>query len=294
MCRVRGPPPSRSGVTISLALSSPNRVELDWKQPSQVPARTVAAIVVAIAVAIIVVWYGLFAWQGTSTIIVASHGLVQPTLLASIVSMAFVAATALAARLSLADFGLSRHDLREGAATWVTAYCGVQLILLASSLVSGRGIHQGSWFARPAGVACGSMIAQLFGTGLFEECAFRGFLFRQCLVRTSEPRSIRSYAAAAAIAAVPFALWHIPQRLSLGLDGGDLALNLIAVWIGGIVAAYLYVRSRSLMLVMALHALFNDPAPLFASPLPPQVASGVIVLVVIVMLELRARRRVAD
>jgi membrane protease YdiL (CAAX protease family) len=119
-------------------------------------------------------------------------------------------------------------------------------------------------------------------------------LFRQCLVRTSEPRSIRSCAAAAAIAAVPFSLWHIPQRLSLGLDGGDLALNLIAVWIGGIVAAYLYVRSRSLMLVMALHALFNDPAPLFASPLPPQVAPGVIVLLVIAMLELRARRRVAD
>lgn len=244
----------------------------------QVPAKTVTAILIAITAAIIVVWYGLFAWRGTNAIVAASHGLVQSTLLASFVSMAFVAGTARMAGLSFADFGISGHDVRGGVATWVVAYAGVQLILLAASLLSGRGIHEGDWFTHPVGSACGSMIAQVVGTSLVEESVFRGFLFRQCLVRMRDPRSLRSLITAAAIAAVPFSLWHIPQRLSLGLDAGDLALNLTFVWLGGIVAAYLYVRTRNLMMVMALHALFNDPAPLFASPVPAQVALGIVAL----------------
>lgn len=59
----------------------------------------------------------------------------------------------------------------------------------------------------------------------------------------------------------------------------------------GLLATYLYVRSRNLMVVVALHALSNDPAPLFASPLPAGAAFGIVLVVMIVMLEVRARSR---
>lgn len=250
-----------------------------------------AALVVAYAAALFVIWSWLVRWPGAHAIVAATHSVVHLTLLLALVVVVFVGGVAFASRLTLADFGLRKEGLREGSVVLLAGYCGVQVLLLAVALFSGHGVHPGRALTQPLGVVVGSIIAHVFVLSVIEEATFRGFLFRQCLVRTRAPRSFRSYASAAALAAIAFSLSHIPQRLFTGLHGSGLALEVCGLWMVGLLATYLYVRSQNLMVVIALHALSNQPAPLFASPLPAQGAVGCIVLVMIVVFELRQRSR---
>lgn len=204
---------------------------------------------------------------------------------------ACLAVVACVRQLSLSDFGLFKRDVVGGAAVGLAVYCSLQILLMATSVVAGEGIEPSPALMQPVGLALGMMIGQLFGTGLVEESVFRGFLFRQCLMRTRATRPVWSYATAAAIAAVPFALWHIPQRVSNGIHGSELAFSLTVLWVEGIIAAYLYVRSQNLMVVVALHALVNNPAPLLAAPVHPKLALGCIMLALVLLLEVRARRK---
>lgn len=263
----------------------------DFREPRQLPGVTVAALVIANVAALFVIWSWLVRWPGAHAIVAATHSVVHLTLLAALVVVVFVGGAAVATRLTLADFGLHKDDLREGIVVWLAGYCGVQIVLLAVALFSGHGVHQGRALTQPLGFVVGSLIAHVFVLSVIEEATFRGFLFRQCLVRTRARRSFRSYASAAALAAIAFSLSHVPQRLFSGLHGSGLALELFGLWMVGLLATYLYVRSQNLMVVIALHALSNQPAPLFTSPLPAQGAVGCIVLVMIVVLELRQRSR---
>jgi membrane protease YdiL (CAAX protease family) len=260
----------------------------DFTAPRQVPGLTVAAVVVAYVAALFVIWAWLVRWPVAHAIVEATHSVVDLRLLLALVFVVFVGAVAFASRLTLADFAIRKDGLREGVVVLLAGYCGVQIVLLVVALLSGHGVHQGRGLTQPTGYVVGSIIAHVFALSVIEEAVFRGFLFRQCLVRTRD-RSFRSYAIAAALAALAFSLSHIPQRLFVGLHGGSLAIELFGIWMIGLLATYLYVRSKNLMVVIALHALSNQPAPLFASPLPAQGAVGCIVLVMIVVLELRRR-----
>lgn len=263
--------------------------EAAFQQARRVRVGLVLAVLCAFYIGIVLVWSWLFRWSKVTALFTATFGIVHPTLLAAAVLAASVSAVALSTGLTVRDFGLRRRDVCVGAYVWLAAYAGLQLVLLLAAVFTGRGIRSGAWFAAPIGYASGTVIAQLFGTAVVEEAVFRGFVFRQVLVRV-RGHSTRQSIIAAAIAAVPFALCHIPQRLSTGTAGADLAANLVELWVLGMVATYLYVRSRNLMAVMALHALFNAPAPLFASPLSVRAAYCVVLGVVIATLEIRAYR----
>jgi len=253
----------------------------------RLPVAVMLAVPCAFYVGIFLVWSWLFRWSKVTEVSRATFGIIHPTLLAAAVLAALVFATALPSGLTARDFGLDRRDVRIGVCVWLAGYAGLQLVLLLAALFTGCVVHPGGWFAMPLGYALGAVIAQVFGTAVVEEAVFRGFLFRQVLVRL-RVHSTKATIIAAAIAAVPFALCHIPQRLSTGTAGADLAANLVELWVLGMVATYLYVRSRNLMAVMALHALFNAPAPLFASPLSVRAAYCVVLGVVIATLEIRA------
>lgn len=237
-------------------------------------------MVLAFVVGICVVWCALFHSPAVAAIARATQGLVHPTLLAACVTAVCVTTTAWAAGLSLSDFGIDKRNVRGGLAAWLAAYGGVQLLLLTAALLGGWGVH----YASLPTVVMGSAIAQLLGNALVEEASFRGLLFRQVLARA------RGIPTAAAIAAIPFALAHIPQRLSTGTTGTDLGMSLFELWLMGLLATYLYLRSANLLVVVALHATFNAQ-PLVASPLNLRGAYCVVLLITVVTLGIRARCR---
>lgn len=270
------------------------RAPLHPTAPARASIATIVGVILALALAIVLIWYVLFRWSGLDIVRHATAGLIQPTFVAALVVWALVGAVMYAGSLSLHDAGLHRSDLLRALPLLVVVASGIQLGLVVSALVSDGALHAGRALQDAPGDVAGTLIAQLLGTALVEEVAFRGIVLRQLLLRAraryGDPRGI---ALAVSAAALVFALYHIPQRMSLGFRGLELVGSLAFVWLGGVLASYLYLRSGSLGIVIVLHALFNYAAPLVASPVPAQGILAGIVLVALIGIELAARRRVA-
>ena len=251
---------------------------------------TIAGVIIALAISIAVIWGVLFRWSGLDVVRHETAGLIQPTFVAALVIFALVGTVLYAGSISLQDAGLAANDLRRALVVLVVVASGIQIGLIASAMISDGELHAGPALLDDPGTVAGNVIAQLLGTALVEEIAFRGFLLRQLLIRARERYGDRhGLALAVSAAALLFALYHIPQRMSLGLRGFDLIGSLAVVWFGGVLASYLYLRSGNLGIVIVLHALFNYSAPLVASPVPEQWILGGLVLVVIGKIERNSR-----
>lgn len=260
--------------------------------PARARTSTIVAAILAYAIAIALIWSVLFPWAGLNVLVDATGGLVQPTFVAALLIAALVGVVLASGSLSLDDVGLTARDLARALGVLLVVYAAVQVGLAASALISGDELHAGAALRDDPARTLGSVIAQLFGTAIVEEVMFRGFLLRQLVLRAREryPER-RAVAVAVAGAALVFAAMHIGQHLYLGFRGLYLIPSLAFVWLGGVVASYLYLRSGNLAVVIVLHALFNEPAPLVASPVSPQIMLGVVVLGVIVWIERDARLR---
>jgi len=110
----------------------------------------------------------------------------------------------------------------------------------------------------------GLLIGHFFGTALWEEIAFRGFLLKQCFLRLSGRTGNKALVTVSSIlvSQLVFMLFHIPWKLmnfeSYPMMFGELA----GVLLTGIIYAILYLRTDNLFLVVVFHALGNAPTPL--------------------------------
>jgi len=262
--------------------------------PARASTATIIGVIIALTISVVVIWSVLFRWSGLDVVRHATAGLIQPAFVAALLVFALVGSVMYAGSISFEDAGLVASDLRRALVVLLVVASGIQIGLVASAIISDGELHAGPALNDDPGNVAGNVIAHLLGTALVEEVAFRGFLLRQLLIRARDRYADgRGLALAVSAAALLFALYHIPQRMSLGLRGIDLIGSLAVVWLGGVLASYLYLRSGSLGIVIVLHALFNYSAPLVASPVPEQWILGGLVLVVIGWIELDARRREA-
>lgn len=221
-----------------------------------------AALLVWIA-ADIPIYLWLFRSPGVAAIGLATHGLVTATLLAYALSAALIAPVLWLGGLTPAQIGLRAADVPLGAAVLAGAWLLLQGALLVAALIAGDGIHAGVTLLAPPGDVAGNAIAQLFGTTLVEEAFYRGFVLRQLLLRTTRWRAI-------VLSAIIFMLSHIVNRVWLGMDPLAMAGDLAGVFGGGLLAAWIYVRTENLFIGVALHFLWNDPLPLVGLPFPAQ------------------------
>lgn len=211
----------------------------------------------------------------------ASGGWVHPTLLAGlgVLAVAFTI-SCLAGPLKLSDLGLGARripiGLFYGAAVWGAA----QVLITGWGVVlEGRPRFDSSWST--PGVTGGAVIAQLFGNALMEETIYRGFFFTQWVLWVrGEARvaSLRHVFIAASLAAILFALSHVPNRVWVeGYAGfARFAKDQGMLVLAGFALALVYWRTRNLPFVIVFHALINRPSMAFevpdAVPLPPRAA----------------------
>lgn len=254
---------------------------------------TIVAVLAALAVSLVVSWSWLLDAPWVATLERTTNGLVQAPLVASIITAALIGAILWISAAPLSALGLRGRDLPRALGVLALVYIGIQLGLTGAALVANDGLQPGAALKGPAGHVVGAAVAQLFGVALVEEVVFRGFLLPQLMLRTQARigKGPRASVVAVALAAAVFALWHVPQHLDLGFRGGWLVASLAFVAGGGVLASYLYLRGENLLVVVALHAAFNCPAPLVASPVHPQWVLAAIVLGMIAWMELRARLR---
>lgn len=173
------------------------------------------------------------------------------------------------------DIGLIPSQIGLGIAYTLGLWGVAQVIhLLAGLLTGGTVAISPDWAASPTYVI-GLFVAQIFGNALFEEIAYRGFLFPQLYLHLG---SLREHpwmrlGVAILISQTIFALSHIPNRIYLGMSAGQIALDLVMLLAWGILYTLIYLKTDNLFLVVGVHALGNAPTTLFAST-PVMASSG--------------------
>lgn len=200
----------------------------------------------------------------------ATNGWVTGTLIANGIFLLVLVGVVMliGARLRPYDVGLIRANLlpavRFTLAIWLLAQ-GVHLV--GALLDHGHVALLPAWSTQGVSVILGALIAQLFGNALFEEIAYRGFLFPQFYLIFNALRRHRWLRCAAALAAsqAVFALSHIPNRIYLGVPAHEIALDLLMLAGWGLLYTLIYLRTDNLFLAVGVHALGNAPTTLFQS-----------------------------
>lgn len=212
----------------------------------------------------------LFPGNAFQPLSAATSGLINGTLVMNALLIATLVPVVMigVGGLRLYDLGLIPHRLPSAMLMTIVFWAAAQAVhLLAGLIHSGRVAFAPEWAAHGAGIILGGLIAQLFGNALFEEIAYRGFLFPQFYLRAERLRAYRwrrFFAALAASQAV-FALTHIPNRIYLGMSAPDIAVDLIMLMGWGVLYTLIYMRTDNLFLAVGVHALGNAPTTLFAT-----------------------------
>ncbi|MFN8530173.1 MAG: type II CAAX endopeptidase family protein [Anaerolineae bacterium] len=166
------------------------------------------------------------------------------------------------------DVGLITKDIPAGIRYAIALWVGAQGIHLIMGLLYHGTIElHPSWARLGAPAVIGWLLAQVFGSALFEEIAYRGFLFPQLYLRLTglSDRPARRLFWSILISQVVFALSHIPNRIYLGMGPVDILLDLIMLFGWGVLYTLIYLRTGNLFWVMGVHALGNAPTTLFAT-----------------------------
>ena len=168
-------------------------------------------------------------------------------------------------KLSLQDIGIVWRKLPFAMLAWVGIWLLIQGIeLVAGLLLQGNAEIDPAWSGGGLAII-GLLLGHLFGTALYEEMAFRGFLLRQCFLnshRWTKNRQVLSAAVAILVSQLAFTLFHVPWKLVTQGWSANTVGELCGVLLTGIVYSLLYLRTDNLFLVMGVHALGNAPTSL--------------------------------
>lgn len=243
--------------------------------PSPVPLRhtrrtIIFAFLIAHLVLTIIVNLGLFAGNAFRPLASATGGVVTGSLVVNLFLLGVLVVVLILriGRLRPYDVGLIRRNVLPGAGAALLLWAAAQAIhLLVGWFNNGSIALHPDWTMVGAGALVGLLLSQIIGNALFEEIAYRGFLFPQLYLQLQ--RRLRSPWArlfvALLVSQVLFALSHIPNRLYLGMSFSDLLLDQVMLLGWGVLYALLYLRTDNLFFVVGIHALGNAPTTLFAT-----------------------------
>jgi membrane protease YdiL (CAAX protease family) len=236
------------------------------------PARrgTLLLFVIAHALATAIVNLLLFSNGVFHPLAFATGGVLTGTLVVGLVLIAvLIGGVCLRfGRLRAYDIGWIPAHLPAGLALTALVWVLAQLIHLAAG-----GLHNGApaWsplLAQQGVLAMlGVLIGQLLGNALFEELAYRGFLFPQLYLRIhgDGEQPWRRFLITLLLSQAIFALIHIPNRLYMGMTPAEIAADLPLLLCWGVLFTLVYLRTDNLFIVTGIHALGNAPTTLFAT-----------------------------
>lgn len=169
------------------------------------------------------------------------------------------------ARLLPADVGLRRDKLREGVIVTVAVWSIMQLVEATFDLaLLGTITIAPSWARNGIGPTLAWTAAMFLGAALYEEIAYRGFVFPQLYLKVRGTHRVRFWTAMIA-SQVVFAASHIPAHVALrGLSGSALSTTVVLQGLVGGLLVLVYLRTRNLWIAIGLHGLANAPTPLIA------------------------------
>ncbi|HEY8833157.1 MAG TPA: type II CAAX endopeptidase family protein [Gemmatimonadaceae bacterium] len=168
-------------------------------------------------------------------------------------------------RLRPADVGLRRDKLGEGMIVTVAVWSLMQLVEVVGDIVTTSKVSIApSWIRNGIGSTLAWTAAMFLGAALYEEIAYRGFLFPQLYLKIRGTHRARFWIALL-LSQVVFAASHIPAHITLrNLSGSALWTTVVLQGIIGVLLVLLYLRTRNLWISIGIHGLANAPTPLVA------------------------------
>jgi uncharacterized protein len=220
----------------------------------------------------------------------ATHGLINSNLLNQIPDLIIVVFCVFfwLAKLRPHDLGLRWRDIPAAALVILPAWAIMQIIAGGASLLTTGTLIVAPDWGTAASWKIGALIGHLFGVALFEEIHFRGFLLVQLGLKFGAKNSREGLIRALVITAVIFTLMHIPNQIMLKTPFPQALNNLTIIFWWGLSLGAIYLKTGNLFIAVGVHALINAPTMLFESPLVPQIA--VTLAVIIVLAQINRRR----
>lgn len=224
-----------------------------------------------LVLSLILLWVHLGAYQSglLQTVYDLSRGLIHRTLVLNTLLMLGTVAGVLLwyERLSLPDIGIAWEKLPFAVLFGIGAWLLIQGLEAVVSLIATGGTEIDPAWKESGLATIGLLIGMLFGTALWEEIAFRGFLLRQCFLKFGHwinNNRVLLAVVAILISQMAFALFHVPWKLMTNGMSLYMVGELAGVLLTGVLYALLYLRTGNLFLVIIIHALGNAPTSLVA------------------------------
>jgi membrane protease YdiL (CAAX protease family) len=169
---------------------------------------------------------------------------------------------------------------KQGIYTFILIWFFSQVIIIGINLFQGNDLMLNNiWTRWGAGYVVGYLFAMIFGTALFEEVAFRSYLFPQFYLSIKLKNRLFW---AVLLSSIIFSLWHIPSLINIvKLPLPAIAIRLVMLFVVGIISCIAYLRTGNIYVMIAIHALNNAPTPIFQSTVNP---SSIIVILSLILL----------
>jgi membrane protease YdiL (CAAX protease family) len=172
-------------------------------------------------------------------------------------------------RLRARDLSLGGRKLLEGAIVTVAAWAIMQLWPVVAT---GHPVIDRLWTA-PGPLSMLRWTAVMFlAVAVYEEIAFRGFVFPQLYLKAGGSHWVR-FVIALVASQIIFAIVHIPVHITVRHLTGALLFRTVALQaVAGVMLVLLYLRTRNLWIPIGFHGLANAPTPLFAGSMSWEIA----------------------
>lgn len=185
-----------------------------------------------------------------------TNQIIQGTLIVNLIGIVlFSLVFAKVIKLKLTSFFLDKKSVFQGIKAVIILWCLIQIILIATSFFMNHNIE----LENINNNQIGSFISQLFGNALFEEFVYRGFFLIQLfLIFKVKLTNKKALLVSIILSQLIFALIHIPNRIIVDLTD-NLLIDTVQVFIGGIIGALIFIRTKNLIFLIGFHALANVP-----------------------------------
>ena len=165
-------------------------------------------------------------------------------------------------RIRLSDLGISARDTVKGVWAGFYIFIGVNLIFLALSLFTTKSVSISENFRslEQVGRVVGTFIFSILAGAFIEEAIYRAYLIPQFFLRLKRQfkNSYTSLAIAVVGSQLLFALSHLPRELFRAEAAQSMvSYSFLQLFMGGIIHAVVYLRTRNLIFVTLVHAFIN-------------------------------------
>jgi len=174
-------------------------------------------------------------------------------------------------RLRPADVGVVRGKLVEGILVTSAVWLADQTIAAVSAILTTPTTIAHTWTTNGWQGTLLWTAVMFLGAALYEETAFRGFLYPQLYLKFRGSHRVRFWTALL-VSQLLFAIGHVPAHLMIRhLSGRELWTTVILQGLIGVVLLLLYLRTRNLWISVGIHGLVNAPTPLLEGTIGPAV-----------------------